>query len=156
MFLAQKSLEIGGGLVVGLGELGSPFHKETVDHPTHEGKDQHDIGMTDPTAIVVVGDVQTLVKAALDTPGLAVELEPASGGQFCGVEAGDQTDLFGLVPLDVSAQAGDLGSERKADLFSARCRRAQATIFPTAFAGLDGPSLGGRGMLRGENPLRER
>jgi len=156
VFLAQISLEIGGGLVMGLGELGSPFHKETVGQPTHEGKDEHDIGMTDPAAIVVVGDVQTLVKAALDAPGLAVELEPASGGQFRDVQTGDETDLLGLVPLEVTAQAGDLGSEGKADLLSARGSRAQGTIFPTAFAGFDGPSLCGRGVFRGENPLRER
>ena len=78
VFVAQKSLEVCGGLVMRRGELGSPFHKETVGQPTHEGKDEHGVGMTDPTAIVVVGDVQTLVKAALDAPGLAVELKPSS------------------------------------------------------------------------------
>lgn len=112
--------------------------------------------MTDPTAIVVMGDVQTLVKAALNPPSLAVELKPASRRQLCDVQTGDKGDLLGLVSLDVTAQAGDLRGEGKANLLTARGRRAQATIFSAAFADLNRPSLGGRGMLRGENPLRER
>ena len=156
VFLAKKGLKVRGGLVMWFGKLGSPFHEETVGQPTHEGKDEHDIGMTDPAAIIVVGDVQTLVKAALDAPGLAVELQPSSSGQLGDVQAGDEADLLGLVPLEVTAQAGDLRSEGKADLLSARGSRAQATIFPAALAGLDGASLGGCGVLRGGNPLRER
>ena len=156
VFLAEESLEVSGGLLVGLGELVSPFHKETVGQPTHEGKDEHDIGMADPRAIVVVGDVQPLVKAALDAPSLAIEFKPASGGQFCDVQTGDERNLLRLVPLDVTAQAGDLCSEGKADLLGARGSRAQGTLFPTALVGLNRPRLGGRRMFRGGNPLRER
>lgn len=103
VILAEMGLKIGGGSVLGFGELGAPFHEEAVGEAAHEGEDEHDVGMADPTAIVVVGDVEALVKSGFDAPGLAVELEPAGGIELVGFETGDEADLLGFVALDVAA-----------------------------------------------------
>ena len=103
VIFAEMGLKIGGGFVVRDAELGAPLHEEAVGEAAHESEDEHDVGMADATAIVVVGDVEALVKSGLDAPGLAIELEPADGIQLVGFETGDEADLLGFVALDVAA-----------------------------------------------------
>ncbi len=87
--------------MVGFGELGAPHR--LFGEAAHESEDEHDVGIADPTAIVVVGDVEALVKSGLDAQGLAIELEPPEGIQFVGFETGDEPDLLGFVAQDVAA-----------------------------------------------------
>ena len=156
VIFAEMGLEIGGGFVVRLRELGTPFHEQAVGEAAHDGEDHHDVGLSDATAIVVVRHIQPLVKSALDPPGLSVELDPAGRIEFAVLEIGDQTDLFGLVALEVAAQAGDLSRKRESHLLGVDRGRADGTFFPTAFVGFERSRLSGRGVFRGENPPRGR
>ena len=114
---AEMALAVGGGFVVGVGELGAPLHEEAVGEAAHEAEEEHAVGMTDPAAVVVVGDIQALVESAFDAPGLTVELEPPSGVEAGGFQTGDEADVLGGVALEVAAETGGLGGEGKSDLF---------------------------------------
>ena len=90
MFLSHQGLEIGGGYVVWARPRGSPFHKQAVGNPAEHAQDPHPVVALNPAAVVVIGNVQALMEAALDAPALAVEAQPLDGIQSFGWSTGDQ------------------------------------------------------------------
>ena len=115
LVFGKVSLEVGGGLVRGLGELAAPFHEEAVAQPTHHPHQQHRVLSADPTTVVVVGNIQTLVQTVLDAPGLAVEEQPAPGVQPFGLDAGDEADVLRTVTFDLTQHPGGLRREGEAE-----------------------------------------
>jgi len=81
----------------------SPFDKQAVAQAPEHAHDPNAVGTPDATAIVVVRDVQSLMGAVFDAPGVAVELEPAPSGQLCALPAGDQGDALVLATIELDA-----------------------------------------------------
>ena len=114
--LGHDSLKISGGLMVGFALAGTPFHEEAVaqtsEHPHHPNP----FGILDTATIIVVRNIQTLVSATFNAPGVAVEPEPFCGRKLLGRGAGDQGDQFVFAPFDLTQEQGRLLGQRKADL----------------------------------------
>ena len=68
MVLSHQGLKICGCDVVGTTLNPSPFHEQTVGHPAKHAQNPHSVVTLNPAAVVVVGDVQTLVQAIFDEP----------------------------------------------------------------------------------------
>ena len=81
MIFSHQGLEGGGGDVVWTTLLGAPLDKEAVGDAAEHSQDPYSIIALHPAAVIVAGDVQTLVQAAFDAPTLAVEQEPEPGRQ---------------------------------------------------------------------------
>jgi len=153
---AEMALEVGGGFVVWVGELSFPLHEEAVGEAAHEAKEEHTVGMADAAAVVVVGDIQTLVEAAFDAPGLTVELEPACGVEACWFHTGNEADFLWRVALEMATEAGGLGGEGKGDLFGGDGGGAQDADLATPLVALHRAGLGGGWPFRGKNPPQGR
>ena len=72
----------------------SPSHKEAVGNAAKHPQYEYALVALNATAIVIVGNIQPLVKAALDAPPLAVEFQPTEGIEPGRWSAGDQSHLL--------------------------------------------------------------
>ena len=79
MVFGHESLEVGGGDVIGTALAALPFHEETVGDAAINPEDQHGFVGLNAASIIVVRNIQALVQAAFNAPGLTVELEPLGG-----------------------------------------------------------------------------
>ena len=70
-------LKISGGEVLGSALMPGPFHEQAVGQATVVAQELHALVALDTAAIIVVGNVQALVQAALDPPALGVEVQPS-------------------------------------------------------------------------------
>jgi len=67
--------------------------------------------------VVVERDVQSLVKAVSDPPGLAVGLQPLRDVELLRRQAGNEGPHFVFKSGMLADQQGGLGGERKDDVF---------------------------------------
>src|SRR6516162_2155459 len=74
--------------------VGAPFHEKAITETQHHSENQDSVMVTDPAAVVVVGDIQALMQTALNAPGVPVETYPVCGIQTRGLQAGDQRHQF--------------------------------------------------------------
>ena len=156
MVLGHKSLKIGCGDVVGTALSAAPFHEQTVGHPAKHAQNQNSVVTLNPTAVVVVGDVQPLVQAALDPPALPVQAQPLRRVQLTDRSAGNQSYFFLFAPLSLAQEARGLRGHGKADVLGTEAGRADDAVFLTPFVLFLSASLSARRLVRGENPLGER
>jgi len=156
MFLGHEGLEVGGGDVIGPGLTLGPFHEEAVGHAAIDAQDQHAFVALDAAAVVVVGDIQPLVKTAFDSPALAVEAQPALGIESFGRGTGDQGHFFVLAAGGLAEQSSGLHRQGKTDVFSRHGSGRDDAVFVTSLVALLGAGLRGCRLRRGENPLGER
>ena len=75
MFFGHEGVEIGGGDVVGTSLAGSPLLGETDGGAAKDAQDEHARVSADAAAIIIVRDVQPLVKAVLNAPSLAIQIQ---------------------------------------------------------------------------------
>jgi hypothetical protein len=61
--------------------MGAPLHKNAIGDTAKHSQDPDTIITLDAAAVIIVGNVQTLVQATFDTPALAVEQRPEFGWQ---------------------------------------------------------------------------
>jgi len=143
--------EIGGGQVLRVVLMRAPFHKEAVGQASEQAQHRHAVGVADAAAVVVVRNIQALVKAVFNAAKAgAVELQPPRGVQALGRSAGQQGDGFGLTPGGLAAHPGDLCGGREADGFGGGGGRAEDTGFiPASIAFLSASAGAGR-VLRGK------
>ena len=151
VFFAHHLLEIGRGQVFGFGLTGAPFHKEAVAQTPEHPYDPNAIGTADATPIIVVRDVQPLIRAALNPPGQSIELEPLLSRQFIGWRTAHQSNQFVFAALDLPEEQGALFGQGKADLLAAQRRRPDRPALRPALVDFQGASLGRRGVQRGKN-----
>ena len=156
MFFSHEGLEIGGGEVLWSALMPAPFHEQAVGNAPVDAQDQHAFVALDAAAIIVVGNIQPLVQAALDPPALTVEAQPGLGPELFGRGAGDQGDFFVLAALGPAQQPGGLHRKGKPDVFGCQGGGADDPVFLTPLVFLPGAGLRGCGTIRGENPLGER
>ena len=57
----QGGLEVGGGEMIWASLVGTPFHEKAIAQAQHHSENQHSVMVTNPTAVVVVGDIQALM-----------------------------------------------------------------------------------------------
>jgi hypothetical protein len=104
MLFGHHGLEIGGRLVFGFALTGAPFHKEAVaqapQHPHHPQA----IGAPNATAIIVVGDIQSLMGAIFNAPGKSIELEPFSSRQVRRLHTRHQRNQFVFAALNLAQE----------------------------------------------------
>lgn len=91
MIFRHERLKVGGGDTVWTRLMLPPFHEEAVGNSAKHPQDEDALIALNATAIVVVGYIQSLVKAALDAPPLAVEFQPTDGIEAGRGSAGDQS-----------------------------------------------------------------
>lgn len=156
MFLGHKRLEIGGGDVVGAALSKLPFHEETVGQTSVDTEDEHGLWVLYARAIVIVGDVKTLMEAAFDAPRETVEFEPMGGTEPLTGSAGDESDLFVDAALSLTQQAGGLCGKGKAHVLSVDLSGANGSILPASLVDFASSSLCWGGLIEGGNPLVER
>lgn len=117
MFFTQSGLKIGGGEMLWVRLMLAPFHEETVGQASKHSDHEHGLGVLDPTAIVVIGNIEPLMEPAFDSPPMAVELEPELGWQFLDRRAGDQSHFLILAPLGLTQEPSHLRRKRKPHIF---------------------------------------
>lgn len=156
MFFGHQGLEIGSGDVLGATLMLAPFHKQTVGDATEHSKNQDAFVALDPAAVVIVGDIQPLMQATLDSPALAVEEQPWQSLELLRGSAGNQSDFFIFSALGLAQQSGGLRGKGKSDVFGCDSSGANDSILIAPFVLLLSASLSWRGLVRGKNPLGER
>src|SRR5437667_11919125 len=135
---------------------GAPFHEETVGDSAKHAKYPHPVVTLNPAAVVIVGDVQTLVQPALNTPTRPIQVQPSLGLEFSTGRAGDQGHLFIFSPFGLAQEARCLCRHGKAHVLRRDSRRADHTVFRSPFVVLLRASFCWRRLVRGGNPLGER
>ncbi len=108
--------------------------------------------VTDPAAVVVVGDIQALMQTALNAPGVPIQTYPVYGIQARGLEAADQRHQFIFATFGLTQQQGRLLGQWEADLFSADWRGNNSAAFFAALVDFLRISLSRRRLLRGKKP----
>ena len=103
MILAHGGLEVGGRQIIRMGLMGAPFHEEAVADAAEQTGHKHGVRVTNPAAIVVMGNVQTLVQAVLNAAkARPVQLQPLVGIELFGWGAGEEADVFILATLGLA------------------------------------------------------
>lgn len=154
MLGAHQCLKIRCRLVLGFALAGLPFHKKAVAQAPEHSHHPNAIGVADATSIIVVRDVQSLMRAAFNPPSPPVELEPPLRRQSLRLRAGHQRDQFVLAAFDLPQKQGALLDQRKANLFCAQRRGANRSTLRATLVDFLGAGLRGRGLQRGENRPR--
>jgi len=88
MFCVHGAEEIGGGFVLGLVLSAAPVHEQAVAEASKHAHDAHGLWFADTALVIPVGDVQPLVQPAFNAPGGSIILQPLSGVQGLGRQAG--------------------------------------------------------------------
>ena len=156
MFFGHEGLEIGRGEMLWTALTLPPFHEEAVGDPPIHSQDQHAFVALDAATIVVVRNIQPLMKATLDAPALAVEMQPLGSLEPLRRSTGDQGHFFIFATLGLAQQTRRLMGQRKADILRTNGRSANDPVFRTALVVLLRTSLSRRRFIWGENPLAER
>ena len=156
MVLSHERLKVGRSNLIGPALSGSPFHEEAVGDSAKHAKHPHPIVTLNSAAVVIVGDVQTLVKPALDAPTRPVQVQPSLGLKLGAGRAGDQGHLFIFSPFGLAQEARRLRRHGKADVLRRDSRRADHTVFRSPFVLLLRAGFCERRLLKKENPLGER
>ncbi len=156
MFFGHQGLEIGSGDVLGTALMLAPFHKQTVGDATEHSENQDAFVALDPAAVVIVGDIQPLMQTTFDPPALAVEEQPREGFEFLKRGTGNQSDFLVFAALGLAQQSGSLSRKGKSNVLRRDDSGANDSIFVTPFVLFLSTGLGGRRLIRGENPLWER
>lgn len=76
MIFRHPGLEARSGDLVWPTLLSAPLDKEAIGEAAKHSQDPYSIITLHPAAVVVVGDVQTLVQATFDAPTHPVEPQP--------------------------------------------------------------------------------
>jgi hypothetical protein len=132
------------------------MHKEAGAQSTEHSQNVHGSGDAHAAVIVAQGDVQSLVKAVLNSPGQTVAVQPLPRVELCGLEVGYQADDLVFSPFNLSAQLGGLGGKRKTDLFGLDGTSLDRARLSAALIPFDGAGLVSGRFLRGKNPPRGR
>lgn len=134
---------------------GTPFQEEAGGEAAEHSQDPKSARGSDSALVVGVGDIQSLVQAVFDTPGQAVVRQPLLGVELGVLEAGDQAYDFVAFAFDLTSDAGDLGGERKADVFGLSGMGAKGTRLASTFVPLDLTGQLRCWLQRGKNLLEE-
>jgi hypothetical protein len=156
VILRHGGLEIGCGLVLGVGLAGTPFHAQTVAQTAEHAHDPQARSLADAATVIVLRNIQSLVQAIFDAPVDSIEMEPSWGVEFVGWGAGQQADFLLLAAGSLAQQARGLGDQGKGRLFGRHFPGNNRAAFGAALVLFQRAALGGRRVLRGENPLWER
>ena len=156
VFLRHGGLEIGRGLVLGVGLAGAPFQAQTVAQTAKHAHDPQTRRLADAATVVVLRDVQALVQTIFDAPVNAIKTEPCLGVEQVGWGTGQQADFLVFATGSLTEQARGLGDQGKGRLFGRHGLGHHRAAFVAALVLFDRAALGGRGVLRGKNPLGER
>ena len=151
----QSGLEIGGGDVVWATFVVAPLHEQAVTDAAHHAEEPDSVVMAHPAAVVVIRDIQALVEAVLDVPGLPVEAQPVLRIQARGLGAGHERHQFVFAALGLAQEQGGLLGQGKADLLTAEGLGANAAAFLAAFIDFLCTRRRRRRLQRGENPSRD-
>ena len=76
VLFGHHHLEIGRGLVFRFALTGSPFHKKAVAQAPEHAHYPNPIGTPNAASIIVVRDIQPLMRAVFNAPAISIELEP--------------------------------------------------------------------------------
>ena len=153
MILAHGRLKIGGGQMLRMRLMGTPFHEPAVADPAQQTRHEHCRRAANSAAVVIVRDVQPLMQAIFDAAKASpVKFQPLLRVEFAGLGAGQQTDLFILATFIVAEQLGRLGHQRKANLLSRDWLGTNRAAHQVALFVIQGAELSGRRFPRGENP----
>jgi fumarate reductase subunit C len=102
MIFCHKSLEIGCGDAVWTRPMLLPFDKEAVGNPPKHAEHQNAFVALNAAPVVVVGNIEALVKAALNAPTLAVEFQPAGSIESLRWRTGDQSHFLIFATLGLT------------------------------------------------------
>lgn len=156
VFAGHEGVEIGGGDVIGTALVAAPLDKEAVGQATEHAQEEQGLGLLNATAVIIEGNIQSLVEAAFDAPALAVELEPLAGVEAFGGQTGNERDFLVLAAAALPQEPGGLSGEGKANILGADCGGGDGPVLRLSLVGLPGARLGGGGFIEGGNPLGER
>jgi hypothetical protein len=103
VILAHGGLKVGGGQIFGMGLVRAPLQKEAVADAPEQTGHKHGVRVANPAAIIVMGNVQTLVQAVFDAAkARPVQLQPLLGIEPFGWSAGDEAKVFILAALGLA------------------------------------------------------
>src|SRR3974377_1690036 len=109
--------------------------------------------MANPTTIIVVRNVQTLMQAVFDAAETgAIKLQPLLGIEFCRLGTGNEANIFILAARGLAEQPGRLCGQGKANLLRTdRLGADRAAHIAALLLVLEGALLWGRRLPRGGN-----
>ena len=130
----------------------APLHEETVADAPQQAGHKHGVRMVDPTTIIVLGNVQTLMQAVFDAAKTRpVKLQPLLGIEFFGWGTGNEANVFILAAFGLAEQVSRLRCQGKTNLLRADRLGPDRATDVTALFVLEGAILRGRRLPRGEN-----
>ena len=156
MICAQDGLESGGGYLVWAPLRGTPVHEEAVGYSSIYSEYEHSLITSYSAAIIVIGNVQSLVETAFYSPSLTIALQPFLSIQTFWGCAGDEGYLLVFAPLSLTQKPGGLAGKRETNIFGTYPAGANGAAFLSPFIFLRGAGLCWRRLGRGGNPLQER
>ena len=154
MVFGQGGLEICRGEMIWPSLVGTPFHEKAITEAHSEN--QHSVMVTDPAAVVVVGDIQALMQTASQCPrrpGSDVASFRRPGARAPGCLSASPVHLCGL---RLTQQQGSLLGQWEADLFGADWCGNNTAAFFAALVDFLRISLSRRWLLRGKKPAAQR
>ena len=156
IFLTEKCLKIGGGHVIGAALHPAPFHEQAVGQPSKHPENPDAVVALHPAAILIIGDVQSLMESAFDSPARPVGPKPLLGVETFGRGTGDQSDFFIFASGGLPQEPRSLARQGKAHIFGVDFGRGDGAVFCPAFVLFAGARLPRSGFIQGGNPLGER
>lgn len=79
MIFSHKGLESGGRDVIRASLVVPPLHEGAVGDASKHSQNPDAIITLHSASVIVIGDVQTLVQSAFNSPALSVEKQPERG-----------------------------------------------------------------------------
>jgi hypothetical protein len=103
VILAHGGLEVGGRQIFRMGLMRAPLHEEAVADAPEQTRHKHGVRVANPAAIIVMGNIQTLVQAVFNAAeARPVQLQPLLGLEPFGWSAGDEANVFILATLGLA------------------------------------------------------
>ena len=100
----QGGLEIGRGDMVWTSLVPPPLHEEAIAQAQHHCHNQHNVVVAHPAAVVVVGDIQTLMQTVLNAPGIPVQTQPVCRIQSPRLNTGNERHQFVFTAFGLAQQ----------------------------------------------------
>jgi hypothetical protein len=126
------SLKVRRGHLVWPSPCLAPFHEQAGGQPPKHAENPDTLAALNAATIIVVGDVQTLMRSAFDSPTGSIKLEPLRGVESLRRGAGDQSHLLVFASSGPAQQPRRLAGYGKTDVLGRQGSGLDAAVFGAA------------------------
>jgi hypothetical protein len=103
VILAHGGLEVGGRQIFRMRLMRAPLHEQAIANAPEQPGYNHGVRMANPAAVIVMGDVQSLVQTVFDAAKAPpVKLQPLLGIELFGSGTGNEAKVLLLASLGLA------------------------------------------------------